>query len=145
MVFLICLVWYLHFFQGLTTGISWKVNLWKKLFCTAIVKIWSFQARTEDQAFVLFWLGRKVALAQLKASKFQKQILFFSFEQNPEWNYFLISALRISNGSDEKINVSIAWKKPLINMIKYFSETRAEFSSLFKWEQENSLLKFTYL
>ena len=38
----------------------------------------------------------------LKVSSFRKQIFLFSFEPKNKRNYFLISALRIKNGSNKK-------------------------------------------
>ena len=64
---------------------------------------------------------------QLKVSKFQKQIFLFSFEPKNE-RLFLISALRIQNGSNKKNNAFI---KPLncvfIFLIWLILEARAEF------------------
>ena len=39
------------------------------------------------------WFWEKIPW--IKVSKFQKQIFLFTFEPKTEWNYFLISALRI--------------------------------------------------
>jgi hypothetical protein len=41
-----------------------------------------------------------------------EQILVFSFEPKNEQNYFLISALRIQNGSNQKIKVTIIFNIP---------------------------------
>ena len=48
----------------------------------------------------------------LKVSKFQKQIFLSSFEPKTEWNYFLISVLRIYNRSNQKMKVPIMLNTP---------------------------------
>ena len=52
-----------------------------------------------------------------KVSKFRKQILLFSFEPKNE-RFFLISALRIFNRSNQKIKGAYYVKYPHINIIK---------------------------
>ena len=50
----------------------------------------------------------------LKVSQFRKQISLFSFEPKNERNYFLISALKIENRSNQKIKGSVMLNTPYL-------------------------------
>ena len=93
-------------------------------------------------------------LHRLKVSQFQKQIFLFSFAPNERFFlWFMISAIRVENGSTEKIKASIKLNSlfDIITCLHFFAlthfEARADIktwfrSFLLKWEQENLLLKF---
>ena len=66
-------------------------------FCSAIIDRWLLEPEFLQKMLLL------------KVSKFQKQIFFFPFEPKNEWNYFLISALRVQNRANKKIKVGIIY------------------------------------
>ena len=77
---------------------AYIINEWSR----SIVKtFWVLGIRTHDLLLRIWVHCRNILAVQLKVRKFQKQIFLFSFETNTERNYFLISALRIKNGSNK--------------------------------------------